>query len=144
VRGAGSASAPEIDGVVSLQKDIQAKAKANDIEAIAVNAGTIAINATHIPVLFPQGSAAEKSRAKPEIWQKWTHFAADAKALQTMAEQLRDTAKAKNADAPQAIVRDFQKQTCDTCCTLRLQGMFRRARWSLWRQDGECCMHAAR
>ena len=98
-------------------KDIQAKAKANDIGAIAVNAETIAVNAMHIPVLFPQGSVAEKSRAKPEIWQKWTEFETDAKNLQMMAEQLRDTAKAKNADATQAIVRDFQKQTCDTCHT---------------------------
>jgi cytochrome c556 len=115
VRGAGSASAPEIDGVVSLQKDIQAKAKVGNTEAIAANAETIAINAMHIPILFPAGSLAEKSRAKPEIWQKWTEFEADA--TQAMAEKLRDAAQAKNAEATRAVVRDFQKQTCDTCHT---------------------------
>lgn len=98
-------------------KDIQEKAKAGNIEGIAVNAETIAVNAMHIPVLFPAGSAAEKSRAKPEIWQKWTEFENDGKSLQAMAEKLRDTARTKDAEATQAIVRDFQKQTCDTCHT---------------------------
>jgi cytochrome c556 len=98
-------------------KDIQAKAKAGDIERIAVNAETIAVNAQHIPNLFPSGSLAEKSRAKPEIWQQWAEFESDAKNLETMAEKLRDAAEAKNAEATQAIVRDFQKQTCDSCHT---------------------------
>ena len=37
---------------LSLQ-DMQAKAKADNVEAIAVNGETIAINAMHIPALFP-------------------------------------------------------------------------------------------
>ena len=82
----------------SLQ-DLQAKAKADNIEAIAVNAETIALNAMHIPLLFPPGSIPEKSRAKPEIWQRWAEFEAAARSLQANAEKLRDAARAKNAAA---------------------------------------------
>lgn len=97
--------------------DAQAKFKAGNIEAIAVNAETIAINATHIPALFPQGSLTEKSNAKPEIWQKWSEFEAAAKNLQTWAERLRDTARTKDAAATEAIVKDFGRQACGTCHT---------------------------
>lgn len=96
--------------------DVQAKAKAGNIEAIAVNAETIALNAMHIPSLFPNGSLTDKSKAKPEIWQKWSEFEAAAKNLQMEAEKLRDTAKSKNAAATQAIVKDFGK-ACGTCHT---------------------------
>ena len=37
-------------------KDLQDKVKAGQIEAMVVNAETIAINAQHIPSLFPKGS----------------------------------------------------------------------------------------
>ncbi len=100
----------------SLQ-DMMAKAKAGNFEAIAVNAETIALNAEHIPALFPEGSLSEKSYAKPEIWQKWSEFTADAKNLQLVAARLRDTAKAKDADATQAILKDFGRQGCGTCHT---------------------------
>lgn len=98
-------------------KDIQDKAKAGEIEAIAVNAETIAINAMHVPALFPQGSLSDKSNAKPEIWQQRSEFEAKAKNLQTMAEKLRDTAKSKDAAATQAIVKDFGRNACGACHT---------------------------
>ncbi len=100
----------------SLQ-DITAKAKAGNFEAIAVNAETIALNAEHIPALFPAGSLSDKSYAKPEIWQKWTEFTADAKNLQSWAERLRDAAKSKDAASTQAILKDFGRQGCGTCHT---------------------------
>src|SRR5581483_2076894 len=84
-------------------KDAQDKLKAGQIEAIAVNAETLAINAQHIPVLFPQGSTSDKSNAKPEIWQKWSEFESAAKNLETWSVKLRDAARAKNADEVQAI-----------------------------------------
>ncbi len=98
-------------------QDIMAKAKAGNIEAIAVNAETIALNAEHIPALFPEGSLSEKSYAKPEIWQKWTEFTADAKNLQILAARLRDTARSKDAEATQAILKDFGRQACGACHT---------------------------
>jgi cytochrome c556 len=97
--------------------DVQAKLKAGNIEGIAVNAETIALNAMHIPTLFPTGSLTEKSKAKPEIWQKRAEFEAAAKNLQTQAEKLRDTARTKNAAATEAIVKDFGRVTCGGCHT---------------------------
>jgi len=97
--------------------DVQAKAKAGQIEAIAVNAETMALNSMHIPSMFPEGSLTEKSKAKPEVWQKWAEFEAAAKNMETEASKLREAAKAKNADLTQAIVKDFGKNACGTCHT---------------------------
>jgi len=97
--------------------DAQAKFKAGNIEAIAVNAETIALNAMHIPLLFPQGSLTDKSNAKPEIWEKRAEFEGAAKNLQAWAEKLRDTAKTKDAAATEAVMKDFGRQTCAACHT---------------------------
>jgi len=98
-------------------KDVQDKAKAGNIEAIAVNAETLAVNAMHIPALFPKDSLTDKSKAKPDVWEKWAEFEAAAKNFGTWAEKLRDAAAAKDADATQAIVKDFGRQACGTCHT---------------------------
>lgn len=95
--------------------DLQAKAKAGSIEAIAVNAETIAMNAQHIPLLFPPGSVTEKSRARPDIWQKRAEFENAAGNLQTLAEKLRDASRAKDAPAVEAMVKDFGRQACGAC-----------------------------
>jgi len=97
--------------------DIQAKAKAGNIEAIAVNAETLAITSEMIPSLFPKGSLTDKSKAKPEIWEKWSEFEAAAKNLGTEAEKLRDAAKSKNEQLTQDIVKDFGRKACGTCHT---------------------------
>ena len=97
--------------------DIQAKAKAGNIEGIAVNAETLALTAQQIPGLFPEGSLTEKSKAKPEVWQKWAEFQAASKNLETQAEKLRDAARAKNEQLTQDIVKDFGRQACGTCHT---------------------------
>ena len=97
--------------------DAQAKFKAGNIEAIAVNAEAMAIMASHIPTLFPQGSLTEKSNAKPEIWQKWDEFVGNSKNLETWAVKLRDTAKTKDAAATEAVVKDFGRQACGSCHT---------------------------
>jgi cytochrome c556 len=97
--------------------DIQAKAKAGNIEGIAVNAETLALTAQQIPALFPEGSLTDKSKAKPEVWQKWPEFEAAAKNLGVQAEKLRDAARAKNEQLTQDIVKDFGRQACGTCHT---------------------------
>lgn len=96
-------------------KDVQDKTKAGQVEAIAVNAETMAINAQHIPSLFPQGSLTDKSKAKPEIWQKFPEFQAAAKNFQTKAEELRDAARAKDQAKVDALVKEFGRQACGTC-----------------------------
>jgi len=97
--------------------DIQAKAKAGNIEGIAVNAETLALTAQQIPCLFPEGSLTEKSKAKPEVWQKRAEFDTAAKNLETQAEKLRDAARAKNEQLTQDLVKDFGRQACGTCHT---------------------------
>jgi len=97
--------------------DIQAKAKAGNIEGIAVNAETLAMTAQQIPGLFPEGSGTEKSKAKPDVWQKWPEFERAAKNLEVQAEKLRDAAKAKNEQLTQDIVKDFGRNACGTCHT---------------------------
>jgi cytochrome c556 len=97
--------------------DIQAKAKAGNIEAIAVNAETIALIADQTPVMFPEGSLTDKSYAKPEVWQKFSEFQTDAKNTGALAAQLRDAAKAKDASKVEAMVKDFGRNACGTCHT---------------------------
>jgi cytochrome c556 len=97
--------------------DIQAKVKANNPDAVAVNAETIAVMATHIPSMFPAGSATEKSNAKPEIWEKWADFQAAATNLESMAEKLRDASRAKDGAAVEAMVKEFGSKACGACHT---------------------------
>lgn len=95
--------------------DIQAKAKAGNIEGIAVNAETLALNAEHIPSMFPQGSLTDKSKAKPEVWQKFTEFQAASQNMATLSARLRDAAKAKDAATVDAMVKEFGGKACGTC-----------------------------
>jgi cytochrome c556 len=97
--------------------DIQAKAKAGNIEGVAVNAEVLALYSQEITSLFPPGSGTEKSKAKPEIWQKFSEFEAAAKNLGVQAEKLRAAARAKNEQLTQDLVKDFGRQACGTCHT---------------------------
>jgi len=83
--------------------DAQAKMKAGNIEGIAVNAETMALNSEHIPMLFPEGSLTDKSKAKPEIWQKRPEFDSAAKNMGQWAVKLRDTAGVRHL--PHAVPR---------------------------------------
>lgn len=95
--------------------DAQAKLKAGNAEAVAANAETMALTATMIPALFPEGSLTDKSKAKPEIWQKWAEFEAAAKNMGAQAEKLRDAARTKDLAATEAVAKDFGRQACGTC-----------------------------
>jgi cytochrome c556 len=96
-------------------KDLSDKVKAGQIEAMAVNAETIAVNAQHVPMLFPKGSLTDKSKAKAEIWTKWSEFEAAAKNMETKAIELRDAARAKDQAKVEAMMKDFGRQACGTC-----------------------------
>ncbi len=98
-----------------LWKDIQQKAKAGNLEGIAVSAEALALNTSRIVPLFPKDSLTEKSKAKPEIWQKWPEFEKAVASFRTESEKLRDAAAKKDADATQAIVKDFGRTACGTC-----------------------------
>jgi cytochrome c556 len=98
--------------------DLTAKQKAGNIEAIAVNAETIAINAQHISSMFPaETKSATKTWAKAEIQQKRADFEAAARKAETLAGQLRDAARAKNAQQVNAMVATFGREACGSCHT---------------------------
>ncbi|HYS17818.1 MAG TPA: cytochrome c [Candidatus Binatia bacterium] len=97
--------------------DIQNKVKAGNVEGVAVNAEALALHAQRITLLFPEGSLTDKSKAKPEIWQKWSEFQAAAKNLENRAGTLRDQAVAKDAAAVQITVTTFGRDACGTCHT---------------------------
>src|SRR4030095_6036646 len=97
--------------------DIQAKVKAGNPEAVAVNAEALSLHAQRIPGLFPEGSLTDKSKAKPDIWQKWPEFQAAAKNLENRAGTLRDQAVAKDAAAVTTTVGTFGRDDCGECHT---------------------------
>jgi cytochrome c556 len=98
-------------------KNVQDSAKAGNMQAVASNADRIANDAAQIVALFPEGSMTEKSKAKPEIWQKKAEFDAAARKLETESIRLRDTARTGNAQATNDIIKDFGRTTCGSCHT---------------------------
>ena len=97
--------------------DIQEKFKAGNIAGIAVDAEVLAITALQIPSLFPEGSLTEKSKVKPEAWQRWPEFEASAKNLAVWSERLRDASKAKDEKAVADIMKDYGRVACGSCHT---------------------------
>jgi cytochrome c556 len=124
--GAGMALADEADlpaGPIrdrhELMEEVgkQAKAlngalKAGDTAAVAKPAEEIARLASRIVKLFPPGSTDPKSRAKPEIWQKFDQFEALASELESSSAALAVAAKA-GADV-QSLSAKVMK-TCKGC-----------------------------
>lgn len=100
-------------------KDLRQKAKDGQLAQIAVNAQTIAINARHIPALFPAGTLGTpeiKSRAKPEIWQDWDGFKAASQQLEEAATNLAKLTKdADKMGVTSAQVNTAVKAIGDTC-----------------------------
>ena len=97
--------------------DIQEKFKAGNIAGIAVDAEVLAITALQIPSLFPEGSLTEKSKVKPEAWQRWPEFEASAKNLAIWSERLRDASRAKDQTAVADIMKDYGRVACGSCHT---------------------------
>ena len=102
----------------ALMRSISDKAKAGQVQAIAADADKLQDTAKQITKLFPEGSVnPNTSRAKPEIWQRWSEFEGHAKALQTKSSQLEATAKTGDAQATQTAVAELGKTTCGACHT---------------------------
>ena len=98
-------------------KNIQDNAKIGNWAVVAANAEILSKNAAKIPSLFPEGSLTDKSKAKPEIWQKWPEFEGTAKKMEVEAARLQSTAAAGNAEGSQDIVKDFGRNACGACHT---------------------------
>lgn len=67
--------------------------KAGSTNAVPPEAEAIAAKAEKITGLFPKGSTHPDSRAKPEIWQDWKKFEADAARLRKDALELAKVAR---------------------------------------------------
>jgi cytochrome c556 len=99
----------------AAMRSISDKLKAGQVQAVAADAQKLVGTSKRIPDLFPPGSVdPTKSRAKPEIWQRWSEFEGNAKTIGTKASQLVATANSGNAQATQAAVADLGK-TCGAC-----------------------------
>jgi len=102
----------------AAMRSIGEKVKAGQIQAVAADAEVLESTSKRIAKLFPEGSVnPNTSRAKPEIWQKWSEFEGYAKSLQTKAKQLEDTAKTGNAQSTQTMAAELGKTTCGACHT---------------------------
>lgn len=100
----------------AAMRSIQDKLKAGQVQAVAVDAEKLASTAKRIPGLFPAGSLnPQTSRAKPEIWQKWSEFEGYVRALETKAAQLAATSRGGDAQATSAAAADLGKTTCGAC-----------------------------
>ena len=97
-------------------KSINEKAKAGQAQAIGPDAEKLVETSKRIPSLFPPGSLdPSTSRAKPEIWQKWSEFEGNAKNLESKATQLAATSGTGNAETTNAAITDLGKTTCAVC-----------------------------
>jgi cytochrome c556 len=97
-------------------RSIGEKLKAGNVQAVAADAEKLVETSKRIPALFPEGSLDPKvSRAKPEIWQKWSQFTGYAKTLETKATALASTARSGNAQATAGAMADLGKTTCTAC-----------------------------
>ena len=100
----------------AAMKSISDKAKAGQFQAIGPDAQKLAQTSKQIPSLFPEGSLdPATSRAKPEIWQKWSQFTGNAKTLESKATQLAATSQTGDAAVTSAAIADLGKTTCSAC-----------------------------
>lgn len=100
----------------AAMRSIQDKLKAGQVQAVAADAEKLAATAKLIPALFPPGSLdPQTSRAKPEIWQKWSEFEGLARALEAKAAKLATASRSGDAQAASAAAADLGKTTCGAC-----------------------------
>ena len=77
-------------------------------------ATTLLQNYLDLPALFPEGSNVGKSKALPQIWERFADFEAIAKSGQDAATAMLAAAKAGDADAYGAAARTLGG-TCGQC-----------------------------
>jgi cytochrome c556 len=95
-------------------KAIKAAVEKKDYKTVELKAKDIMGTAEKIPSLFPKGSTAGKTKAKPEIWEKHDEFSKDAKNLSKAASELADAAKAGDDAAVTAKVKTLG-DACGNC-----------------------------
>ncbi len=105
-------------GNAANAKAIKAAVESKDYATVEAKAKDIMGTADRIPTsLFPKGSTAGKTKAKPEIWEKSDEFAKAAKNLNKAAGEL--AAAAKSGD--DAAVGTKVKALGDACASCHKQ-----------------------
>jgi cytochrome c556 len=77
-------------------KAIKQAIKEKNFPEIQLKAGLIMENMDKVLGFFPKGSTSEKSRAKPEIWERWDEFSKNPSKVRKAAQELADAAKAND------------------------------------------------
>ena len=95
-------------------KAIKAAADANDYATIEAKAKNIIRNGDKVLDLFRKSQTAEKTRAKPEIWEKWDEFSKNPGKVKKAATELADAAKAKD-DSVIAVRVNTLSEACASC-----------------------------
>lgn len=100
----------------AAMKSMGDKLKAGNTQ-VASEAHTLVETSKKIPALFPEGSVnPATSRAKPEIWSKWSQFETTTKTLETKAASVESLAKSgATAQTLGAAVGDMGRTTCGAC-----------------------------
>jgi len=99
-------------------KAIKKAAKTKDFATIESNAKVISANMDKVLGLFPKGSTSEKSRAKPEIWERWDEFKGNRAKVKAAAEALAKAAAAKDEAVVKVQVKaigGFRSVACGSC-----------------------------
>jgi cytochrome c556 len=65
-----------------------------------------------IPSTFQENAMVDYSRAKPEIWENWEDFVAQATELRMIAEEMAATAEIRGAAAAVEMVRQLNCGSC--------------------------------
>lgn len=95
-------------------KAIKGAVKAKDYATIETKAKDIMGNMDQVLDLFPKGSTSEKSKAKPDIWDKWDEFSKNPGKVKKAAGELAEAAKAKDDAAVGAKVKALGA-ACGAC-----------------------------
>ena len=94
---------------------IKAGLAAGNAEAVEAHANAINRLAPVITTFFLKGSDKGKTRAKPEIWQKWDEFVGASKALADESGKLVQVAKGGDSAAMAAQFGEMGKKGCGGC-----------------------------
>jgi cytochrome c556 len=95
-------------------KAIKAAAEAKDYATIEAKAKNIISNGDKVLDLFPKGMTAEKTKARPEIWEQWDEFSNNPGKVKKAATELASAARAKDDKAISVKVKALGS-ACASC-----------------------------
>ena len=98
----------------AANKALKAAVAEKNYATVETKAKEIMENMGRVADLFPKGSTAEDSRAKPEIWEKWDEFTKIADNAKTAAEDLAKAAASKS-EADVTVKFKELGGTCGEC-----------------------------